>query len=150
MIKMILLAENYVKDAACRAEFGLSIYLETGGRKILFDTGASELFGENAAKKGVDIGDIDACVISHGHQDHTGGMIRFFRENKKAKIYLHKDAFGVTYGTTDGQLDDYDCGILWQESDLAPYRDRFVLTDGPVWLTEGLVISGTLPSPPEF
>lgn len=150
MIKMILLAENYVKDAACRAEFGLSIYLETGGRKILFDTGASELFGENAAKKGVDIGDIDACVISHGHQDHTGGMIRFFRENKKAKIYLHKDAFGVTYGTTDGQLDDYDCGILWQESDLAPYRDRFVLTDGPVWLTEDMVISGTIPSLPEF
>jgi len=147
---MILLAENYVQDAACRGEFGLSIYLETGGKKLLFDTGGSELFWENAAKKGVDVSDVDLCVISHGHYDHTGGMVRFLRENQKAKLYIHKDAFGVTYGTTDGRLDDYNCGILWQESDLRPYRDRMVLTDGPVWLTPDVVISGTIPSLPEF
>ena len=150
MTKMVLLAENYVQDAACRAEFGLSIYLETGGRRILFDTGGSELFGENAAKKGVDLAKIDACVISHGHFDHTGGMLRFLRENPTAPIYVHKDAFGLTYGTTDGQLDDYNCGILWQESDLAPYRDSLILTDGPTWLTEEVVISGTIPSLPAF
>ena len=150
MIKMILLAENHVQDAHCLAEFGLSIYLEAQGRKILFDTGASELFGENAAQKGVDVTDVDLCVISHGHYDHTGGLIRFCRSNEKAKIYLHKDAFGVTYGPNDGKLNDYNCGILWQERDLAPYRDRLVMTDGPVWLTPDMVISGTIPTLPEF
>lgn len=150
MTRLILLSENYVCDPACRGEFGLSVYVEAGGRKILFDTGASELFCENAGRLGVDLTEIDACVISHGHQDHTGGMIRFFRENKKAGLYVHKDAFGVTYGVTDGQIDDYDSGILWTEEELAPYRDRIVLTDGPVWLTPDVVISGTIPSLPDF
>ena len=30
------------------------------------------------------------------------------------------------------------------------YRDRIVLTDGPLWLTEDLVISGTIPDLPGF
>jgi 7,8-dihydropterin-6-yl-methyl-4-(beta-D-ribofuranosyl)aminobenzene 5'-phosphate synthase len=150
MTKLIILSENYVWDPNVRGEFGLSIYIEADGRKILFDTGTSELFWENAAKLGVDLTEVEACVISHGHQDHTGGMLRFLRENKKAKIYVHKDAFGPTYGVTDGKLDDYDSGILWKPEELAPYHDRFVLTDGPYWLSPGLVISGTVPNEPGF
>jgi 7,8-dihydropterin-6-yl-methyl-4-(beta-D-ribofuranosyl)aminobenzene 5'-phosphate synthase len=150
MTKLVLLSENYVRDPAVRGEFGLSIYVETDGRKILFDTGASELFWENAVRLGVDLTEVETCVISHGHQDHTGGMLRFLKENKKAKIYVHKDAFGPTYGVTDGKIDDYDSGIPWKPEELAPYHDRFVLTDGPYWLSPGLVISGTIPNEPGF
>ena len=145
MTTVRLLAENYVKNALCRAEFGLSLWIEHRGKKLLFDTGASVLFSENARALGVDPAEADACIISHGHFDHTGGMLRFFEVNKRARLYIHKNAFGETFGTTDGEIDDYDCGILWREEALAPWRERMVFTDGPLWLEEDMVISGTVP-----
>jgi Metal-dependent hydrolases of the beta-lactamase superfamily II len=52
LISVTLLSENYVKDASCRAEFGLSLWIDTGVRRILFDTGASELFFRKRGKEG--------------------------------------------------------------------------------------------------
>ncbi|MBQ7492066.1 MAG: MBL fold metallo-hydrolase [Clostridia bacterium] len=150
LISVTLLSENYVKDVSCRAEFGLALWIDTEERRILFDTGASGLFSENAAKKGIDLNAADLCVISHGHFDHTGGMLCFCRENRGAKIYIHRDAFGVTYGATGGQIDGYDCGIRWNGEELMPLRDRLVLTGGPLFLDEDAVISGTIPDVPEL
>lgn len=79
------------KDFGC--EHGLSLYIETGNRKILFDVGASELFLENAKKLGVDVSDVDYLVISHGHDDHGGGLRAFLGENTKAEVFLHPLAF---------------------------------------------------------
>ena len=27
-------------------------------------------------------------ILSHGHYDHGGGLLRFFKINRKAKVYL--------------------------------------------------------------
>lgn len=150
MIKVRILADNYVKDYRCLAEFGLAMIIETDGHRILFDTGAGNLMFHNAERLKTDLSDIDACVISHGHFDHTSGLPEFCRVNSKAKIYIHKDAFGRTYGETGGRRDDYECGILWDRSEIAPYADRIVLTDGPADIDEDIIVSGTIPSVPEF
>lgn len=150
MIKVRILADNYVKDFRCLAEFGLAMVIDTGTRKILFDTGAGGVMFGNAEKLKVDLAEMDACVISHGHFDHTTGLPEFCRVNQKAKIYIHKDAFGRTYGETDGMRDDFECGILWDRSELDPYADRIVLTDGPERIDDDTVVSGTIPSVPEF
>jgi 7,8-dihydropterin-6-yl-methyl-4-(beta-D-ribofuranosyl)aminobenzene 5'-phosphate synthase len=78
-------------------EHGLSLYIETNKHKILFDVGASDLFLENAKKMDVNIADVDFLVISHGHYDHGGGLKLFLQENKKAKVYIHKEAFQKHY-----------------------------------------------------
>ncbi len=78
-------------------EHGLSFYIETKNHKLLFDTGASGAFIVNAEKKGIDLGEVDTVVISHGHYDHTGGLISFTDFNRKAKIYIHKNAIGDHY-----------------------------------------------------
>lgn len=150
MINVTVLAENYVKDFRCRGEFGLAMYIETEDHKILFDTGASELMFANARQKGVDLSEADICVISHGHFDHTGGMPEFCRQNRKADIYLHRDAFGATFGETKGKIDDYECGILWDPEVLEVCGDRVIRTDGPEWIGRDVVVSGTIPELPEF
>lgn len=150
MINVTILAENYVKDFRCRGEFGLAMYIETEDHKILFDTGASGLLFANAEQKGMDLSEADICVISHGHFDHTGGLPEFCRQNRKAKIYLHRDAFGATFGETKGKIDDYECGILWKPEVLEACGDRVIRTDGPIRIGEDLVISGTIPELPEF
>ena len=50
-----------------RAEHGLSLLVETGGRTVLFDTGQGTALRHNALLLGVRLGSIDALVLSHGH-----------------------------------------------------------------------------------
>ena len=127
------------------------MFIEAQGKKILFDTGASTLFADSADALGVDLAAVDFCMISHGHYDHTSGLPEFCRRNSHAPVYIHQDAFSTFYGTTDGEIDDYNCGITIPESELNEIRDRFILTGSePLWLTDNMVISGTIPEAPGF
>jgi len=96
-MKIITLIENHVNSPGLVAEHGLSLYIDTGNKKILFDTGQSGLFIQNAQKLGIDIREIDLLVISHGHYDHTGGLYQFLEVNKKATVYAKKEIFTPKY-----------------------------------------------------
>ena len=149
-MRFTFLSENKTEIGNCRAEWGLSIYIEADGKKILFDAGASDLFSDTAEKSGVDLKEVEACVVSHGHFDHTNGIPTFCKINSKAKIYIHKNAFSEFYGTTDGVRDDYNCGVLWTDEEKQEVQARAVLTDGPVWITDNIVVSGNVPDVTEF
>ena len=69
-------------------EWGLCIYIEHGEKHILLDTGASDLFVQNAEKLGLDLTAVDAAVLSHAHYDHANGLEAFFRCNSRAKFYV--------------------------------------------------------------
>ena len=55
MINFTFLSENKTENSRIKAEFGLSIYIETDCMKILFDAGASEIFYDNAERLGIDL-----------------------------------------------------------------------------------------------
>ncbi|MPL97777.1 hypothetical protein SDC9_43972 [bioreactor metagenome] len=92
-MRIRVLAENTTASEQLGCEHGLSLYIETKKYKLLFDTGASTLFAENAAKMNIDLSQVDLAVISHGHYDHAGGLKTFLNINDKAKVYLHQNAF---------------------------------------------------------
>jgi 7,8-dihydropterin-6-yl-methyl-4-(beta-D-ribofuranosyl)aminobenzene 5'-phosphate synthase len=69
-------------------------------RTVLFDTGPDPLvLLGNAAKLGVDWGEIDAIMLSHGHFDHTGAVlaaldaIRNRRGGGRVPVHLHPGMF---------------------------------------------------------
>lgn len=144
-MKIQILSENRANQPECLAEHGLSVYIETGGRKILFDLGASDLYRYNARRLGVDLEQVDTVVISHGHYDHTGGVPSFCQENQKAKIYIHEKAFATTYGLENGKPEAEPCSIRWTQQQHTQVAERLCLTSGAVWLTEDIAISGTIP-----
>lgn len=74
MNKFVVLSSNYTEIAGVSAEHGLSLAIFTNGKKIVFDTGQSNLFFKNSQMIGIDIQNPDAVVISHNHYDHTGGL----------------------------------------------------------------------------
>jgi 7,8-dihydropterin-6-yl-methyl-4-(beta-D-ribofuranosyl)aminobenzene 5'-phosphate synthase len=81
-----VLAENTSATNDLCSEHGLSLYIETKGHKLLFDTGASAFFAENAIKMNVDLSAVDLAVISHGHYDHGGGLKTFLNINTCARV----------------------------------------------------------------
>ncbi|MDY4920671.1 MAG: MBL fold metallo-hydrolase [Phascolarctobacterium sp.] len=103
-MKIITLMENTTScdDLAC--EHGLSLYVETKLHKILFDTGGSAAFADNAAKLGVDLADVDICVISHGHNDHGGGLAKFIEINSKAPIYISRYGFARHFAGSEREI----------------------------------------------
>jgi len=96
-----VLVENTATSERYGAEHGLSLYIETAGKKLLFDVGASGLFFENAKKLDADIKNVDYLIISHGHYDHGGGLEKFFLENKSAQVYIHNLAFESFYSARE-------------------------------------------------
>lgn len=149
-MKIQILSENRVSRPECLAEHGLSVYIETGEKTILFDLGASDIYQQNAKYMGLDLRRCDAVVISHGHYDHTEGAPSFHRLNQTAKIFIHEKAFETTYGMEDGVLDKSPCSIQWTPEQKKELADRLALTNGPFWLTDDIVISGTIPKRPDF
>ena len=96
-MKIVTLVENTVYKKNLLAEHGLSFFIETDNRRILFDTGQSDAFIHNAGVLGIDLTTIDALVLSHGHNDHTGGLYHFLALNSKAKVYCKPELFYKKY-----------------------------------------------------
>ena len=103
-MKIYTLMENTACEERFCCEHGLSLYIETKNHKILFDTGAGAAFAENAAALGVDLAAVDVCIISHGHNDHGGGLAKFLEMNKTAPIYISRYGFERHFAGSDREI----------------------------------------------
>lgn len=99
-MRIHVLMENSACSPDLTAEHGLSLYIETAGRRILFDAGQSSAFADNAQKMGVDLSAVNLAVLSHGHYDHGGGLMRFLELNDHAPVYVSRHAFGGYYNAS--------------------------------------------------
>jgi len=127
------LVENTAASEEFGCEHGLSLYIETSKQKILFDVGAGVLFFENADKMEVDIADIDYLIISHGHDDHGGGLKTFLDQNNKAEVFIHNQAFDKHYALRQNGKVEY----IGLEQELKPHR-QIVLTSDRFFISLGI------------
>ena len=130
-MKITVLAENTSSSADIGCEHGLSLFVETGAHKILFDMGQTALFAENAAKLGVRLKEADIAVLSHGHYDHGGGLRRFLELNKTAPVYLSRYAFEPHYNGTEKYI-GLDVGFM--------KNNRIVFIKEKVELSNGITL----------
>lgn len=90
----VLVDNNTFIDEYCLGEPGLSFYIEDGGKKILFDTGYSDIYQKNAKKLNIDLSNIDYLILSHGHNDHTGGLKYLNNiDTTNTSLIAHPDLF---------------------------------------------------------
>lgn len=96
-MKIYCLVENTKSSDDFECEHGLSLFIDTGTHKILFDMGESDAFINNAKRLGLDLSQVDFAILSHGHYDHGGGLKAFLEINKKAPVYVSKHGFEPHY-----------------------------------------------------
>lgn len=107
MVRISVIVENTSSKPNIAAEHGLCLYIEACGHCFLFDLGQGDLFAQNANSMGINIAEAEFAIVSHGHYDHGGGIAHFLQLNKTAKIYLHRDAFGLHYSLKDNNFHKY-------------------------------------------
>jgi 7,8-dihydropterin-6-yl-methyl-4-(beta-D-ribofuranosyl)aminobenzene 5'-phosphate synthase len=136
-------------DTDLRGEPGLSYFIECDRKKILFDTGYSGLFIDNAHKMRIPLYDVDYVVLSHGHLDHTWGLVSLFKLHntwttqklffKPPKLVAHPHVFYQRTGNKKRQI-----GSLLNEEEIAKSAD-LKFSKSPFWITRRLVFLGEVP-----
>ena len=143
----VLVDNNTIIDHYYLAEPAVSYLICDGDTKVLFDVAYSDIFIHNAQKMNESLMDIHYIVISHGHNDHTGGLASLSKVYAEAKAqnipyvhptliahpeaFLYKEENGVSIGSL------VDCKNM-------PKHFKTKLTSTPLWITEKLVFLGEI------
>ncbi len=93
-LKITILCENYVGNVKGVGEHGLSAYIETREGTYLFDTGQGLGLHHNARFLKKDLGRADKIILSHGHYDHTGGLMSALEVTGPIDVLSHPSVFG--------------------------------------------------------
>lgn len=140
----------------CCAAHGLSclITVRQGGKTktLLFDTGPEDsVFEQNISRLNADLSGVEAIVLSHGHWDHGGAMLRALQiirdrnGGKEVPYYAHPDMFRtralkMPNGSMRPMEDVPGIGAL------TAHGATVVTTAEAVTILEGLVyVSGEIP-----
>lgn len=87
-MRLTVLVDHQAAVPDVATEWGTSVYVEANGERVLFDTGTTGLFADNAQELGLSVTEIDLAVLSHAHADHGGGLARFFELNGSAPVWV--------------------------------------------------------------
>lgn len=127
--------------AGFESEHGLSFLIEVDQKKILFDTGASNLFIRSAARLGIDLEEVDRIVLSHGHWDHGNGLE--YMEGKT--LICHPDCFVKRFRKKgEGQL-----GLSLSEKEMGK-RFNLETFRKPIQLSKHAWFLGEIPRKNDF
>ncbi len=150
-LRLTTIAENTSARTGLVGEWGLSILVEDGEHRFLLDTGAGQTTVANADSLGVDLADIDAIVLSHGHNDHTGGLLPVLtRRGSDVRVVAHPAVWGPKYGRNRKTGACKHAGIPYSRDALESAGARFEITARPTWLTADIAASGEEPMTTDF
>ncbi len=145
-LRLTTIAENTSGQPWLVGDWGLSILAEDGEHRFLLDTGAAQSTVANADSLDVDLTRIDAIVLSHGHFDHTGGLLPVLSRPKSGvRIVAHPGIFGPKYARNRKTNRYRYAGMPYAREALEAAGARFELTAAPTWLTADIVASGEEP-----
>ena len=145
-VKVSVLVDNCVWKAQLRGEHGLALLLETPESKVLFDTGqSSEVLMHNAEMMGIDLRQVESVVLSHGHYDHTGGLVAVAGMIGSPRLYAHPQAFGEKYSKHGDNLRAIGCPVRPEELDA-----KFISVEQPTEVAPGVVATGEIVRSTDF
>ena len=151
-MKITVLTENTISKNAeisklpLQGEHGLSLFIQTQNKNILFDMGQTNLFAKNASLLGINLQTVDFAILSHGHYDHGGlssplpatlkneyfGIEAFAHINQKAPIFINSNAFSQNFNANKKYIG------LNQELLQSKIAERFVFVQDEKEITQNI------------
>ncbi len=102
-LKLSVLCDDKASSEKFVREHGVSILLELpNGHRWLFDTGTTDVFLQNAKTLGANLNNLTGIAISHGHEDHTGGLMFYPRLVGNPPVYGHPYIWQKQYEVKKG------------------------------------------------
>lgn len=146
-VVVTVLVENTTFGRHVRAEHGLSFWIESDEKKILFDTGQTpDILRANADHLGIDLRSADAVVLSHGHYDHTGGLDMVLDLTAGADLYLHPAALERRYSRAkSGDVSEVGIPKGHDEETLLRRTASLTFTREATCLGSGFWVTGPVP-----
>ena len=149
-VTISVLVDNNAGERNSLAEWGLSLLIEAEYenntfKRILYDTGASSLtISKNIDLYKIDLSTIDAIVLSHGHWDHTGGLIEVLnRSNKKTILYCHPNALKRKYEKKNSKILEIGINSVLDTNKLQELAD-IQTSEQPIEIFPGIFTSGEI------
>lgn len=138
-LSLSILVDNNPSDSQEKIEYehGFSMAFNYDSLNWLFDVGASGVYANNAALIGINISKTDKLILSHSHNDHTGGIVRFLAENSIADIYVSCNIEDNRYYTSRHGEVRY-IGI--NNKILQEYDHRFIYIKSNIMLSENVAV----------
>jgi 7,8-dihydropterin-6-yl-methyl-4-(beta-D-ribofuranosyl)aminobenzene 5'-phosphate synthase len=130
-------------------EWGFAALVEADGNRILVDTGARpQTVLANARELKVDLSNVKDVILTHNHEDHTGGLLtlrnEFMKTNPAALSRVHV-AKGIFYSRPgkDGEGNS----MIATRKEYEATGGTFVEHDQAVELFPGAWLTGPVPRP---
>lgn len=123
------------------AEHGLSYLIEYDGKRILFDTGQSDMFIKNAEIMNISLTKLDIIVLSHGHFDHGNGLNCL----SGYSLLCHPGCFVNRYRKSDRHY----IGLKNSKSELSG-KFELITSKNPYQISEKIIFLGEIPRLSDF
>lgn len=123
-MELVILSENLTYKSFLKSEHGFCCLIEYNKERIMFDTGAGNLFYENALNMNIDLSTVDYLILSHSHYDHSGGVEKILELNPNIEIITGKNFFQEKYNNKGIHR-----GVSFKQSDITNYTELDKITE---------------------
>lgn len=148
--RITILCENSVGPlAGTLGEHGFAALVECDGFRLLFDTGQGGTLLHNAVRMNRDLHGVGKVAVSHGHHDHTGGLLPLLRNCGGKEVFAHPGIFSRRYRVKDTG-ESFPIGIPYDEHYLRGMGAAFNFSESFREIETGLYLTGEVPRKSRF
>lgn len=143
--RITILCENSAGPiSGTLGEHGFSALIEWDGGSLLFDTGQGLTLLHNARRMNKNLRQVGKVALSHGHYDHSGGLLELLRECGPKQVAAHPGIFSPRYRVND-RGEPLSIGLPHAQEHLEAAGAQFDLADGFREIAPDIFLTGTIP-----
>ena len=151
-VRITILSENLIGRTMGAGEHGFSAFIETDEGNYLFDPGGGRTVVENSLIFNKDLKTVKRIFLSHGHNDHTGGMPHVLNLKGPVDVHVHPEVFidrMAVRKQKDGEVRRF-AGMIYKRSYLEFLGAHFVLNSDFYEVEKGIFLTGEVPRKTTF